>query len=88
MARNTKLYFACNFDYTGDRNLFTGEQINEGREAYFADVVAIGRYDNILTAFQHFGGIITANLMPSKKAAQELCDAWNETYKHNGTYAF
>ncbi len=86
MARERKLYFACNFDYTGTINPFTGAAIMNGGKAFFAMVLSCGANDNLLNRFEHYSGLITMNYAPTKKAAQQLCDEWNEAYKKNGTY--
>lgn len=81
MAR--KLYFACNFDASGLPGF-------PPTSCMFAAVLEYSSMANLVDMFDHYRekGLKTANLMPSKKAAKELCDAWNETYKANGTYAF
>lgn len=33
-------------------------------------------------------GYESANIMPTKKRAQEVVDFWNDCYKKNGSYAF
>lgn len=33
-------------------------------------------------------GYESANIMPTKKRAQEVVDFWNDLYKKNGSYAF
>lgn len=86
MKRNRTLYFACNFDYTGTINPFTGKAIMNGGKALFAMVLSCGANDNLEGRFDHYSGLVTMNYMPSKKAAQQLCDEWNEAYKKNGTY--
>lgn len=77
-----KLYFACNFDAAG----LPGFPDNS---CMFAAVVDCTDADNLIDFFERFRkmGIKTANIMPSKKAAKAICDAWNDTYKANGTCA-
>ena len=72
-----KLYFVCNFDATGKPGF------------HYAGTISCSTSDNLIDFLDGWkkNGLKTANLMPSKKAARELCDAWNETYRANGVYA-
>lgn len=78
-----KLYFACNFDAAGKPGF-------PDSSCMYAAVVDCTDADNLIDFFERFRkmGIKTANLMPSKKAAKALCDAWNETYKAQGVCAW
>ena len=39
-------------------------------------------------ALDRIGGLVTANVCNSRKEAEEIARAWNETYKKNGTYCY
>lgn len=80
-------YFAINCDYTGNPDLFTGDT-HDNERRLFADVLTVPESDNLLSAFSRIGGLISVNSCPTKKAAKELADFWNDCYKKNGTYAF
>ena len=55
----------------------------------FAAVIECRRESNLIDLFEAIRdkGIKTALLMPSKKAAEELRDAWNERHRANGVSA-
>lgn len=78
-----KLYFACNFDCTGRPGF-------PPTSCLCAYTIECTDADNLVELFDRFRnmGIKTANLMPSRKAANELCKAWNDSYRANGTCAF
>ena len=80
MAR--KLYFACDFDRSGDPG-FPPDSCR------FAAVIECRRESNLIDLFDAFRdkGIKTALLMPSKKAAEELRDSWNEQHGADGVCA-
>lgn len=44
--------------------------------------------DNLLPKLDRIGGLIHANICPTKKRAEEVAEFWNASYKANGTYFF
>ena len=54
----------------------------------FASVAKASAHENVLSVFDRIPNIITANICPTKKYAEDLAAYWNECYKKNGTYLF
>ena len=47
-----------------------------------------GYYAFVIHSLDCIGGIIHANILPTKKRAEEVAQYWNDCYKANGTYFF
>lgn len=73
-----------------DRNerIFTKRANQEYNPGYCASVVRCTDSDNLVSILASIGGLVHANLFPSKKQAEETARHWNECYKANGTYFF
>lgn len=79
-------YFVVMVDYTGMKDVFGNCDPEKTRLGAF--VWSASESDNLVSVLEHIGGLKTANLCPTKKRAKEIADAWNESFKRNGTYAF
>lgn len=73
-----------------DRNetTFTERTNPEYNPGYYAFVVRCSENDNLLHKLDCIGGLIHANICPTKKRAEEVAEFWNNSYKANGTYFF
>lgn len=73
-----------------DRNetTFTERTNPEYNPGYCAFVVRCSENDNLLHKLGCIGGLIHANICPTKKRAEEVAEFWNNSYKANGTYFF
>lgn len=40
------------------------------------------------SVLDHIGGLVSANIFPTKKRAREVADYWNRRFMENGTYFF
>lgn len=58
-------------------------QENDKNIAY---VLKVSSSENIVSALK-IKGLIFGNICSTKKAAHELVDFWNESYKKNGSYS-
>lgn len=54
-----------------------------GKRCAFA--IAVSPSDNLLHALD-IAGISAANICQSKREAQEIAQAWNDSYRANGSY--
>ena len=54
----------------------------------YAYVVTVSPTTNLLAVLRGCACAEVANICPSKKAAQEVCNAWNESYRKNGECLF
>lgn len=52
---------------------------------YYAYVLIVTNMDNLVSKLK-ISGIVSANILATKKHACEVVKAWNEAYKANGTY--
>lgn len=53
---------------------------------YFSYVERISDSENLVWVINRTNHIITANIMPTKKRANEVVDCWNDGYRKNGTF--
>lgn len=68
--------------FTGDRG---GPDYDLG---YYAAVLRVSNQDNILHVLNMYAGMMHANICNSKREADAVARAWNESYKRNGTALF
>lgn len=83
MKSKVNLVVCC--DYAGTKDCF-GNYYPE--ESYVAFAVSTSGYNNLVSLLDSIGGLVTANVCNSRKEAEEIARAWNETYKNNGTYFY
>lgn len=83
-------YFYIAVQVRQDRNAraFTPRPSPEYDPGYYADVIRCSENDNLLPKLDCIGGLIHANICPTKKRAEEVAEFWNNSYKANGTYFF
>lgn len=73
----------------GNRNaIFAPEEHKEARPGYYAYVLKVNEGDNIKARLASIGGLITANVYPSRKKCVEVVTAWNDGYKASGEYLY
>lgn len=73
----------------GDRNaIFAPEEHKEPRPGYYAYMMKVSESDNLKARLASIGGLITANIFPSRKRCAEVVTAWNDVYKANGEYLY
>lgn len=78
-----KVNFVVTCDYAGSKNFF-GDVYPENSFVSFA--WSTSGCNNLLSVLDGIGGLKTVNICTSFKRAEEIANAWNETYKQNGTY--
>ena len=61
-------------------------QVTESGKNY-AYAVKVSESDNLLSKLA-IKGIAAANLCNTKKEAEEVVTAWNESFKNNGSFMF
>ena len=84
MKSKVNLVVCC--DYAGTKNCFGDYYFPEKSCVAFA--VSVSGYENLVAALARIGGLVTANVCHSRKEAEEIARAWNETYKKNGIYFY
>lgn len=65
-----------------------GKTKGDPEESYVAFAVSASGCENLVWVLDHIGGLVSANVCNSRKEAEEIARAWNETYKKNGTYFY
>ena len=83
MKSKVNLVVCC--DYAGTKDFF-GNYFPE--ESYVAFAVSTSGCNDLVSLLDSIGGLVTANVCNSRKEAEEIARAWNETYKKNGTYFY
>lgn len=81
-------YIAVSVKQDRNETTFTERKNPEYNPGYYAFVIRCSENDNLLHSLDCIGGIIHANILPTKKRAEEVAQHWNDCYKANGTYFF
>ena len=68
--------------------IFVVYQIEDENGKYYAFADTIKTGQNLRNFIGKFRGEKVCHLCESRKQADELAIAWNETFKENGAYAF
>lgn len=55
---------------------------------HFSYVLGAPGSNNLVSVLAGIRGLTSANVCKSRKAAAEIADDWNESYKANGTYMY
>ncbi len=81
-------YIAVTVEQDKNESIFT-ERANETPErGLYAYCIRCTENDNIKAVLERIGGLIHANICPTKKQAQNTVIFWNFCYRENGTYLF
>lgn len=68
------------------KNFYFVVNVKENDKLY-AYVAKATEKDELLSKFK-IKNVISVNIFPTKKRADEIAKFWNECYKKNGTYLF
>lgn len=79
-------YIVADCDYTGNRNYYRPGE-NQDAQKYCAFVITATQGDNLMRRLGVIGGLRSATLCETKKAAEAVAFFRNERYKADGTYA-
>ena len=82
------IYVAIQADYTGEKGLISGRELNNGNNAFYAFVEVYRAGTNLVSALEMIGGLVSATVCESRKQADETVTEWNRVFRANGTYAF
>lgn len=55
---------------------------------FYSYAIRVSESDNIANRLSRLEGVISANIMQTKKQALETVQFWNECYKQHGNYLF
>jgi hypothetical protein len=56
------------------------------KDKYFSYILRVSDCNNIVSELKGINYLISANIMPTKKKAEQTVDFWNESYKKNSAY--
>lgn len=70
-----------------NKNVFMAVSVSENGKMY-AWALRFAACNNVVDVLSRIANISTANVCDTWTAAKEIANAWNETYKANGTYLF
>lgn len=80
-------YFAVTVELDRNESIFSDEK-KEPSMGLLSYIVKASDCNNLVDHFGCIRGLKSVNIFESKKRAEECIDAWNESYKKNGTYFF
>lgn len=81
------LYAYKHKEETNMKNFWIAAEVEENGK-YSAFAFKVSENDNLVSEMTSIRNLCFANIMPSKKAADEVVAAWNEAHKANGNYLF
>lgn len=83
-------YFYIAVTVQQDRNetIFTPRETDEINPGLYAYLIKCTESDNLKSVLERVGGLLHANIYHTKKRAAAVVEAWNASYKSNGTYLF
>ena len=84
----SKIYMAVTVCQDRNETTFSPREKEEYSPGYYAYVVSCEAGENLKFALDCIGGLRVAHLCSTKKEAEAIVTAWNESYKANGEYLF
>lgn len=79
-------YIAVTVELNKNENIFKEQNDKAYERGYYSFFFKCSSSDNLKAALENIGGLLHANICPTKKDAAEIVDSWNTSYKNNGTY--
>lgn len=81
-------YIAVTVQQDRNENIFAPRETDEINPGFYAYLIKCTESDNLKSVLERVGGLIYANIYPTKKKAAAVVESWNSSYKANGTYLF
>lgn len=81
-------YIAVTVKQDRNETILEERKTAEYNPGFYAYVVKCSESDNLKSILERIGGLVHANIFPTKKKASEIASFWNAGYKANGTYLF
>ena len=81
-------YIVVTVQQDRNENIFTPRETDEINPGFYAYLIKCTESDNLKSVLERVGGLLHANIYPTKKKAAAVVEAWNSSYKANGTYLF
>lgn len=83
-----KIYLAVTVEQDRNHREFTQRPSEEYSPGYYSYVLPCKAGENLKFVLDCIGGLQLAHLCNTKREAEDLVTAWNDSYKANGTYLF
>lgn len=84
----SKIYMAVTVCQDRNESIFEPRENAEYSPGYYSYVLPCKAGGNLKFALDCIGGLQLAHLCNTKREAEDLVTAWNDSYKANGTYLF
>lgn len=81
-------YIAVTVEQDKNESIFTERKNETPERGLYSYVIRCTENDNIKAVLERVGGLIQANICPTKKRAAETVNHWNACYIADGTYLF
>lgn len=82
-----RFYMAVTVRQDRNESIFEGKT-GEYNPGYYSYILPVNESRNIKSSLDAVGGLVSANIYPTRKQAAEVVAAWNEGYKAAGLYLF
>lgn len=81
-------YIAVTVEQDRNISIFNPAENKETNPGLYAYVIKINSSSNLKSSLECIGGLVHANIFPTKKEAEYTANFWNTCYKVNGTYFY
>lgn len=82
-----RFYMAVTVRQDRNESIFEGKK-GEYNPGYYSYIIPVNESLNIKSSLDAVGGLVSANIYPTRKRAAEVVNAWNDGYKAAGLYLF
>ena len=82
-----RVYMAVTVRQDRNENIFEGKK-GEPNPGYYSYIIPVTEDQNIKSALDAVGGLVSANVYSTRKRAAEAVNTWNDGYKAEGLYLF
>ena len=81
-------YIAVTVCQDKSESVFEPDEKRAPEPGYHAFVMTVSEADNMKSRLDNIGGIITAQICSSRKAASDIVSRWNASFIANGEHLF
>ena len=81
-------YLAVTIEQDKNESIINERTPPEYSPGYYSYIVKCSESQNVKSVLDSIGGLLYANICPTKKQAAATVEYWNLMHKRNGTYLF
>lgn len=81
-------YIAVTVKQDRNESIFHPDESRPCDPGYYSYMFRCSECDNLKSKLDRIGGLQAANICPTRKAARDMVEMWNDTYRANGSYLF